>query len=112
MGYETFMNFSNYQQLTQRTAVYPKDQAIPYLITGLTSEVGEVADLIKKSIRDGTDRDTYLQNMEKELGDCLYYLARLADEEGICLNAIAQHNIDKLLDRKKRGKIHGSGDHR
>ena len=38
--------------------------------------------------------------------------ARLADELGLDLSQIAQENMDKLLDRKARGVIGGSGDNR
>jgi NTP pyrophosphatase (non-canonical NTP hydrolase) len=48
----------------------------------------------------------------KEMGDCLWYHARLADELGIKFNMVADMNIEKLLDRKERNKIHGDGDNR
>jgi hypothetical protein len=46
------------------------------------------------------------------MGDCLWYHARLADALGIKFNDVAKENITKLLDRKKRNKIHGDGDNR
>lgn len=79
-------------------------------ILGLVGESGEIADKIKKSMRD----DTYISStdMGKELGDCLYYIARLAEYYNLTLEQVAQMNIEKLQDRQKRGKIHGEGDNR
>ena len=48
----------------------------------------------------------------KEMGDCLWYHARLADVLGIDFNVVADMNIEKLLDRKERGTIQGEGDDR
>ncbi|WEL19255.1 nucleoside triphosphate pyrophosphohydrolase family protein [Candidatus Nanohalococcus occultus] len=101
------MDFNDYQSKTEETAVYPEDEAIHYLALGLNGEAGEVAERVKKSIRDGNDLD-----LEKELGDVLWYLARLADELGFDLDDVAETNLDKLFDRKERGKIHGDGDNR
>lgn len=101
------MKFDDYQDKTGETAVYPEDSAISYLALGLNGEAGEVAEKIKKSIRDDKELE-----LEKELGDVLWYLARLADELGYDLSEVADTNLDKLLDRKDRGKIHGDGDNR
>lgn len=91
---------------TRETAIYPKDQAIAYLTLGLTSEAGEVADLVKKNIRDGKKLD----HLPKELGDVLWYVARLCDETGYKLSDIASDNIEKLLNRKETNTISGSGE--
>ena len=53
-----------------------------------------------------------LDEIIKEMGDCFWYHARLADFFGINLNHVADANIEKLLDRKARNKIHGEGDNR
>jgi len=47
-----------------------------------------------------------------ELGDVLWYVARLAMELGVSLDDVAQLNLEKLSDRAARGVIGGSGDHR
>ena len=47
-----------------------------------------------------------------ELGDCLWFLAMVADEFGMDLNDIAVANLDKLLKRKQNGTIKGDGDNR
>jgi NTP pyrophosphatase (non-canonical NTP hydrolase) len=46
------------------------------------------------------------------MGDCLWYHARLADVLDIDFNDVAETNIEKLLDRMERDKIHGDGDDR
>jgi len=50
--------------------------------------------------------------IEKELGDVLWYLAQLATELGLNLEEVAKKNLEKIYSRKKRGKIKGSGDKR
>ncbi len=104
------MKFDEYQDETERTAQYPEDEALQYLALGLVGESGEVAEKVKKYIRE--DDPGYLEQLDKELGDVLWYLARLADERGLDLSDVAERNLDKLLDRKERGRIHGQGDDR
>jgi NTP pyrophosphatase (non-canonical NTP hydrolase) len=116
-GWEEFSDetFNNYQQATAQTAKYPPDQALEYLSLGIASEAGEVAGKMKKWIRDGDSkmtREEWVQAMSSEIGDVLWYSARLADELGLSLSQIAEDNMDKLLDRKARGVIGGSGDNR
>lgn len=103
------MNLSAYQKLTRETAIYPKNQAIPYLALGLTSEAGEVAGKIKKQIRDG---GVEVMGTIDEIGDVFWYLARLCDELGFDAEDVLQRNWAKLSDRKERGVIGGSGDKR
>ncbi len=107
--------FNNYQEMTAQTAKYPPQMALVYLSLGIASEAGEVAGKMKKWIRDGESkmtRDEWVQAMSSEIGDVLWYAARLADELGLSLSQIAEDNMDKLLDRKARGVIGGSGDNR
>jgi NTP pyrophosphatase (non-canonical NTP hydrolase) len=73
-----------------------------------------VAEKIKKIVR---DRDNVVDDkcraeLEKELGDVLWYIANLAVELDLDLENIAQKNIKKLADRQERGVLHGSGDNR
>jgi len=109
------MDFNMYQQRAMETAVYPnKGNNIIYPTLGLCGEAGEIAEKIKKMIRDsgGVLSDELRRALKKELGDVLWYLAALAEELNLDLADIAQTNIDKLYDRKRRGKLHGSGDDR
>ena len=77
---------------------------------GLVGEAGEVAEKIKKLIRDSSR----FQNEEimKELGDVVFYATALANIYGKGLQEVLELNIAKLDDRQRRGKLKGSGDNR
>jgi NTP pyrophosphatase (non-canonical NTP hydrolase) len=51
-------------------------------------------------------------DLEKELGDVLWYVANLASDLGLDLDDIATKNIDKLRDRERRDVLQGDGDDR
>lgn len=104
------MEFDDYQSLTMETAIYPEDEGVQYTALGLNGEAGEVAEKVKKWRREGDEQ--YLEELESELGDVLWYLARLADELDVSLDQVAEENIDKLLDRKARDVLEGQGDDR
>lgn len=109
------MTLEEYQTKSRVTALYPgAGKNFVYPTLGLVGEAGEVADKIKKVIRDNSgvmDDETRIE-IAKELGDVLWYLAQLSTEIGFSLEEIAQKNIDKLMSRKERGVISGSGDNR
>lgn len=77
---------------------------------GLVGEAGEVAEKIKKLIRDSNRFAN--EEILHELGDVLFYTAALANLYGRGLQDVMQMNIKKLDDRQKRGKLKGSGDNR
>ena len=79
---------------------------------GVSGEAGELSERIKKHLRGDYDVEELKNRSFKEIGDVLYYLAVLAHELGLDLNAIAEDNIAKLAKRQKEGKIKGDGDHR
>jgi NTP pyrophosphatase (non-canonical NTP hydrolase) len=109
------MDFNEYQQKAYTTANYPNIKNNPiYPTLGLCGESGEVAEKVKKIIRDNNSNfsDEKISEIKKELGDVLWYVAALASELGIELNSIAETNIDKLYSRKKRNIINGNGDNR
>jgi NTP pyrophosphatase (non-canonical NTP hydrolase) len=106
------MKLDEYQMRAESTAIYPNEYAIIYPALGLTGEAGEVADKVKKIIRDGNSDLFYKDNIAKELGDVLWYVAVLARDLGYSLEEIAQTNLDKLEDRKNRNMLKGSGDDR
>lgn len=85
---------------------------INYALMGLLGEAGELANKWKKVLRGDRDLSTAKLELRWELGDTLWYVARLAEELGIDLNSVANANLEKLRDRKKRGTIRGVGDHR
>jgi len=104
-----------YQEKACETAIFPKHKAMEYLTLGLTGEAGEIANKVKKFIRDGAVKDEYLAKRIEigyEIGDVLWYCAVLAKEMEMDLGHIMEKNLEKLADRHKRGKISGSGDHR
>jgi NTP pyrophosphatase (non-canonical NTP hydrolase) len=112
--YKKVSDLDMYQQVAKTTAIYPREQAIIYPTLGLTGEAGEVANKVKKIIRDGTNKNDegLVQDLSAEIGDCLWYIAVLADDIGCKLSDIANTNLIKLENRKKKGTIHGSGDKR
>jgi len=109
------VDFAEYQERARQTAKYPViGHAVIYPTLGLTNEAGEVSGKIKKIFRDrqGIISESDLEALLGELGDVLWYLAQVSTELGLSLDEIAEHNIAKLLDRQRRGKIHGDGDNR
>jgi len=109
------MTFEEYQKKSRKTAKYPDAGSnFIYPTLGLSGEAGEVAEKIKKVIRDdgGEVLPLKKKEIEKELGDVLWYTSQLATELGLSLEEIAEKNIEKLYSRMDRGKLHGSGDNR
>ena len=109
------MDLQTYQAETAKTARYPDVGANPiYPTLGLCGEAGEVADKVKKVLRDhgGHFSDDSRADLALELGDVLWYVARLASELGLDLGAIAAANLAKLASRAERNVIAGSGDRR
>lgn len=109
------MNFAEYQEASRIFARYPdagKNYIYPTL--GLAGEAGEVAEKIKKILRDksGAVSDEARIEIKKELGDVLWYLTQLSSELGIALDDVADGNLKKLHDRMERGVLSGSGDNR
>jgi len=109
------MDFATYQRRSKETARYPDVGANPiYPTLGLCGEAGEVADKVKKVLRDQAgefDADS-LEGLRLELGDVLWYLSQLASELGFSLEEIAEANLAKLASRVARDVIAGSGDRR
>ena len=112
--YKKISDLDMYQKVALTTAIYPREQAIIYPTLGLTGEAGEVANKVKKIIRDGSDSkdEKLVSEIKSEIGDCLWYIAVLANDFNIKLSDIASANIEKLAIRKSKGTIHGSGDNR
>ncbi len=81
---------------------------------GLVGEAGEVAEKMKKVLRDndGVISEEKREEITKELGDVLWYIANLSKELNVSLEDVAQKNIEKLQSRQQRNELHGSGDNR
>jgi NTP pyrophosphatase (non-canonical NTP hydrolase) len=109
------MLISEYQELSRRTATYPgAGENIVYPTLGLAGEAGEVAEKVKKLLRDdgGVLSDERRAALASELGNVIWYVAQVATEAELDLEQIAQANLDKLLSRQRRGVLSGSGDQR
>lgn len=109
------MNFNDYQKQAKKTAVYPnKGKNYIYPVLGLVGEAGEVAEKFKKIIRDNDGKidSEKKAEIEKELGDVLWYISQISTELKINLEDVAKTNIKKLSSRLKRNCIKGDGDNR
>ena len=109
------MDFNEYQKAARSTAIYPNiGNNITYPTLGLCGESGEVAEKVKKIIRDdgGVVTEEKKELLKKELGDATWYISNIASELGITFNEIAELNIAKLKDRQNRNVLKGSGDNR
>jgi NTP pyrophosphatase (non-canonical NTP hydrolase) len=118
------LSFEEYQRRAAATAVYPyiktwqdnryNDSSYLYPALGLCGEAGEVAEKIKKMVRDkggiATPEDRVA--IKKELGDVLWYVHALCDEFDLDMGDVAQGNLDKLAARAAKGTLGGSGDNR
>lgn len=106
---------NEYQQAALRTGrgKDAKDELI-HLVLGLVGESGEIAEKFKKWVRDQDSDESKIDrdDIAKELGDVMWYVAVLADYLDIQLDDVAAKNVAKLADRQKRNMIKGAGDNR
>lgn len=110
-----YMNLSDYQKDSKVTAIYPAiGHGVVYPALGLAGEAGEVANKIKKIFRDdnGVITAEKREQLQKELGDVLWYLSQVASELELDLDEIAAGNLQQLASRKQRGTLKGDGDNR
>jgi len=107
-------DFNSYQRIAATTAIYPEQHKILYPALGLAGEAGEVANKVKKLVRDGplNRPEDWREQIASEIGDVLWYCAALASDLNLTLGKIASQNEEKLLARKEAGTIGGSGDTR
>ncbi len=102
--------FAEYEKAIEPLVLYPRQtqfEALQYVTLGLNGEAGEVAEQIKKAMRNDGGRLTpeRLEALKKEVGDVLWYLSRLAAELNTSLEEIAQINVEKLSGRKDKGNL-------
>jgi NTP pyrophosphatase (non-canonical NTP hydrolase) len=109
------LDFRSYQIQAAKTAIYPnRGNNLAYPTLGLCGEAGEVAEKVKKIIRDNgglVPADVY-NKLVAELGDVLWYVSTLCDELQCRLEDVADLNLQKLRDRQERNQLKGSGDNR
>lgn len=106
---------NDYQKKAQTTNVMNDPVLAPlYFTLGLTGEAGEIAEKIKKVIRNNNADYSTLdrEDITKELGDVLWYIAMIAHTFDISLEDVAKTNLTKLADRKARGVLKSTGDNR
>lgn len=110
------MTLEEYQKQALTTVIATDNEFRDLLhwVLGINGEAGEIAEKIKKIIR---DKDAVVSEedkaeLAKEVGDVLWYLAVFAHHLGVPFEEIAQQNLDKLQSRKDRGVLQGSGDNR
>ncbi|MGZ3351023.1 MAG: nucleoside triphosphate pyrophosphohydrolase family protein [Xanthobacteraceae bacterium] len=91
----TIDDYAEWAATVAKVTADPGSEKFSYLGLGLSAESGEVADLIKKLLRDGTlDRAALIE----ELGDVIYYWC--------CLCVASGQKPSELL-AKSREKITG-----
>ena len=112
------MQTLDYEHFVQSSSIFDKKVADrieqnPQLVLftlGLAGEAGEVAEKIKKFLRDGTPER--LTEAQQELGDLLWYLSTVARLLGTDLEKVMEMNRAKLMSRARRKQMHGEGDNR
>lgn len=107
---QLLQTFADYKNAIEPTVIYPRNtkiEALQYLALGLNGEAGEVAEQIKKAMRNdrGELSVERLALLKKELGDVLWYLTRLAAELETNLAEVATDNVEKLLARRDAGNL-------
>jgi len=102
--YQSFVDDGWFGRMPRPTA--DSDLRNLFIMTvGLGGEAGEVLEVLKKSVRDGK---LDLNDLKLELGDVLYYLARIASWHGMTLEEVMVANVAKLEARGAKGR-NGAG---
>lgn len=124
------MNLNDYLIFAKSTAVYPKiyvlknptidqirrcaavqveliDLTWVYPLIGLVGEAGELANILKKTIRNHNfETEPKINEIIDEKGDLNWYMAMLDYELKIEPEQVLKNNVKKLLERKQQGTIH------
>ena len=110
------MTFDDYQKKAPDTAIHHPDPLMDLTIwmMGISGEAGEVLEKWKKIVayKGGVISDEDRQDLGKELGDVVWYIAMAANGLGLSLDDLMQQNLAKLADRKARNVQKGAGDNR
>jgi len=103
---------TDYVKWTDKTAVYPEAFGLGYCALGLAGEAGEVANKVKKYYRGDKNLAMLRNDVSAELGDVMYYIARLCRHLDLDLDSVIKENMYKLERRKAEGTLLGDGDNR
>lgn len=97
------MNLQEYQINAQRTADrrLSRNERFKQGALGLVGEAGEVIDLLKKHLYHGHPLQE--EELSKELGDVMWYIADIASNAGLDLDDIGVANLAKLRKRYPAG---------
>ena len=108
------MEFREYEDVAMSTKVGWYKNAILYPLIGFCGETGEVADKMKKVLRDKNGNFSKEDKIEilKEIGDTLWYMTALCHDLGYSLEDAANTNLYKIIKRRAENTIHGEGDNR
>jgi NTP pyrophosphatase (non-canonical NTP hydrolase) len=110
------MTFDEYQKKALQTAITNPDQLMDKTIwaMGISGEAGEVIEKWKKIVayREGKITAEDIEELSKELGDVVWYIAVFAHSLGLSLENVMQKNVQKLQSRQSRDVVKGSGDNR
>jgi NTP pyrophosphatase (non-canonical NTP hydrolase) len=121
------MKLNEYQERAMSTCTETSANPL-YMLFMLGEEVGELQGKFSKAIRKGwitfdenqikvhfdkcelDEFKEWLDLVKKELGDCLWGIAGVANVFSWPLEDVGQTNLDKLAARKAAGTIVGNGD--
>lgn len=108
------MDMNAYQEEAKQFAL-ANDNEMLEALCGLQEEAGEVAGKFKRLYRGDPalqEPSVFREMVKLELGDCAWYIARLAGLLGLSLEEVAKANLQKLYTRRNNGVIMGEGDNR
>lgn len=88
------------------------NELVARIAFGICGEAGEIAEAVKKYLRGDYDFRALQHRVAPELGDVIWYVAVMAKLMGVSLDDVAQENLAKLVSRKERGVLKGSGNER
>lgn len=83
------MNWNEYQQSALTTAIYPLKRELEYTVLGLCSEVGEVGEAYAEGKQGWGYTAADIKALKKEIGDCFWYCAAIADAADLTLEEVA-----------------------
>lgn len=93
-----FDEYSNKAALTDQTSFKGREK-LQFLALGLNEEAGEIARLIKKSMRNDISIEHMKSELKRKLGDVLWYLSRFGTEAGLKFSEVAEANIEHTKSR-------------
>jgi hypothetical protein len=109
------MDCDDYQRAALRTArATDAPDEFMHLVLGLVGEAGEIAEKVKKLVRDKKQRPGSARPRRHGGRARRRALVHSGPGElpGSLLDDVAQRNVDKLADRQRRAVLGGSGDNR